>query len=118
LRLSTSERKKEEHVALVAILFNQRQNSRHRRGADIVEQDKDIILFHQTDSVPNGGFWIVTVIVCYDLDFSPKKAALLVHGGDKRRTPPKQLNTQAASRTAERGGHSNLYLFAKGEFGR
>ena len=62
LRLGSGKREKEIHVSLLVVL-QQRQHSGNRVCADIIHQQKDIVVIDELDGVPNGGRGIVSVIV-------------------------------------------------------
>src|SRR5262245_35470382 len=62
LRLGSGQGEKEIH-AFLPVVLQQRQHSRNRGCADIIHQQKDIVIIDELDGVPNGGRGIVSVIV-------------------------------------------------------
>src|SRR5215510_14512271 len=62
LRLGSGKGEKEIHVFLPVVL-QQREHPRNRGRADIIRQQKDIVIVNELDGIPNGGRGIVSVIV-------------------------------------------------------
>src|SRR5262245_43208378 len=110
--LRPRERRKEVD-RLTIVTLKERENSRYRGSADIIEKKKCVVRLHEFDGALNRGNGIVTIVIGFDDDLAAVNSAASIDMLDVGHRAPVKFYTKVFRGSGKCRGHADHDVFGK-----